>query len=84
MDSPDVPPTPTHDPQVHHLPTVLTVVLARIQLARRHYRRGNHETVDQHMAQAEAHIKHFIARTDDRRRETTDAPNPKAEGVESD
>jgi hypothetical protein len=48
---------PPDDLRGHTVRTVLTVTLARIQIARRHLNRGNHAEVDRHLAEIEEYIR---------------------------
>jgi hypothetical protein len=48
---------PTDELQGHTVRTVLTVALARIQIARRHLNRGNHAETERHLAEIEEYIR---------------------------
>jgi hypothetical protein len=49
--------------ETHELRTALTVVLARVQIARRQLKRGNHAAIDGHLAEAERHAKRAVDAT---------------------
>jgi hypothetical protein len=59
----DVQAAPAHSRPVeetHELRTALTVVLARLQIARRQLQRGNHAAIDGHLAEAERHARRAV------------------------
>jgi hypothetical protein len=49
--------------QQHELRTALTVVLARLQLARRHLQRGDQAAIAGHLAEAERHARRAVEAT---------------------
>lgn len=48
---------PPEELRGHTVRTVLTVALARIQIARRHLNRGNHAETDRHLAEIEEYLR---------------------------